>query len=533
MKRSGLTFLFLTLALCLEAQVNTREITGTVSFLSSQNIYVRFRSTEGISSGDTLFILTDGKNNPALIVNSLSSTSCVCRQITTEKIAADQLIFARPKNIHPAEKKQEEVKKDSTILPQADTSHAKRSDQLRKQNIHGSLSVQTYSDLSNTPAANMQRYRYILSLDARNIGNSRLSAESYLSFGYTGGEWKNVKSDVFSALKIYALAFRYEAGKSSSITIGRKVNPNISNIGAIDGVQYEVLISRLRLGTVAGFRPDYTNYGLNTALFQAGAFMSYETKSAAAATQSSIAFMQQMNGSVSDRRFIYLQHSNMLGKSISMFNTCEIDLFKPDTANKPVPAFNLTSLYISLRYRITGNLSVSGSYDARKNVIYFETYKTYLDRLLETAMRQGYRLQVYYRISRSFNAGLSAGYRFASTDPHPSKNINGSLVYMTPSGSGLSITLNGSYLQTSYMNGTISGIDFSQSFFGGKLSADLGYKYVDYTIPEASSRVKQNIAEVYLGLPVSRKLFFSFNYEGTFEKSDVYNRIYFQARLRF
>ena len=34
----------------------TNVLEGTVSYISSQNIYVKFNTTEGIETGDTLFL---------------------------------------------------------------------------------------------------------------------------------------------------------------------------------------------------------------------------------------------------------------------------------------------------------------------------------------------------------------------------------------------------------------------------------------------------------------------------------------------
>jgi hypothetical protein len=242
--------------------------------------------------------------------------------------------------------------------------------------------------------------------------------------------------------------------------------------------------------------------------------------------------MQQMNGSKTDRRFIYLQHSNALSKNIYFFSTFEIDLYKL-VNDKPATTFDLTGLYLSLRYRMTKNLSISGSYDARKNVIYYETYKTYIDRLLETAMRQGYRLQANYRISTKLMAGLSGGYRFTKSDPHPSENVYGYLTCSQIGGKNMSVTLSGTYLKSGYMNGIVAGANISRGFFADKLYADIGYKYVNYNMPESLSKINQNVAELNLSMPLSRNLFISAYYEGTFEKKDNYNRIYLQVRIRF
>jgi len=529
--------ILLLIFLCggIKGQTSIREIVGKVSFISSQDVYVRFSNTAGIARGDTLFISSGGNVTPAFIVKNLSTMSCVCQQISSDNISVDHLVIARAKVLSPKEEEKPAEKAVVAVSEEKsvnDTAKTILKNSGVKQNIRGSLSINSYSDFSNTIASNSQRFRYLLSLDARNIGNSKLSAETYISFGHKAGDWQAVQKDIFSALKIYSLALKYDFSKTSSLAVGRRTNPKISNIGPVDGVQYEQTVNRFTFGAVSGFRPDYTNFSFDSKLFQFGGFVSYNTKNESRYTETSLAIMEQMNGSKTDRRFIYLQHSNALAKNLYFFSTFEVDLYKL-VNNKPTTTFDLTGLYLSLRYRVSGNLSISGSYDARKNVIYYETYKTYTDMLLESAMRQGYRLQINYRISSKLMAGVNGGYRFAKTDPKPSENVYGYLTYSQIGGTNFSATISGTYLKSSYMTGVIEGAGITHGFFTDKLFAELGYKYVNYNMPESSTKINQNVAELNISMPVAKKLFLSAYYEGTFEKSDKYSRIYLQVRIRF
>ena len=47
---------------------------GKISFITSQNIYVKFENTEGISVGDTVYYNYNGKFVPAIVVQFLSTT---------------------------------------------------------------------------------------------------------------------------------------------------------------------------------------------------------------------------------------------------------------------------------------------------------------------------------------------------------------------------------------------------------------------------------------------------------------------------
>ena len=206
------------------------------------------------------------------------------------------------------------------------------------------------------------------------------------------------------------------------------------------------------MGVLAGTRPDYENYGFNFNLFQYGAYLAAGTITADKYNETSLAFMQQTNNGKTDRRFLYFQHSNSLLRNLFVLGTFEIDLYKMtiDSLNDEHPSntFNPTGLYLSLRYRLAKSFTISGSYDARKNIMYYETYKSYIDRILDSEIRQGFRLQANYNITNAVVVGVQAGYRYLKSDPHPSRNLYGYLSYNQIPGVNISATLSATYLES-------------------------------------------------------------------------------------
>jgi hypothetical protein len=531
--------LFFVFYLELTGQPVIEDITGQVSYVSTQNIYVKFKSTAGILKGDTLYTQKNGEILPVLIVKDLSSSSCICTTLTPMNFSVADPIIARIL-LATIKEDEEDVKpaiKELTIPAASSEPSVNKPFGALNQNIRGSISLNSYSDISNTIAGNAQRFRYTISLNASNIADSKFSVETYISFKHKVGEWQEVQDDVFNALKIYNLAVRYDINKSTQISLGRRINPRISSIGAMDGLQFEKSFNHFAVGGLAGYRPDFTNYGFNPDLFQYGAFGAYNTKNSSGYTETSLAFMQQMNNWKTDRRFLYFQHSNTLVKNINLFTTLEADLYQmvKDSLNNETPQnkFSLTGFYMSLTYRPVGNLSLSGSYDARKNIMYYETYKTFVDRILEEELRQGFRVQASYRITRDLTLGLQSGYRFLKSDPYPSRNLYGYLTYNQIPGVKLSATLSATCLESNFMNGNILGLTISRDFFNGKVQTGLGYRYVDYKLTENQLMVPQNIGEMNLSWQIAKKMSFAFYYEGTFEELYKYNRFYLQLRKRF
>lgn len=524
----------LTVSLELNSQSMDQNVTGKVIFITPQNVYVRFKATEGISAGDTLFMISNGKQLPVMRVDNLSSTSCVCTLLNSNNLSVSQDVLAIKKS-KPVkqkitkEKSPEKVKKQVVIQ---DTVKKESQPVKTKQKINGNISAYSYMNFSNTGAKNSTQFRYNFNLDARNIGDSKFSIENYISFRHKSGDWSIVKSDLFNALKIYSLAVRYEPDNTSKITLGRTINYRISSIGAMDGLQFEKTFNKISFGVLTGTRPDYNDYGFNSKLLQYGGYVAFDTKKENAFSETSVAFMEQMNNMKTDRRFLYFQHSNSLLKNVYFFSTFEIDLYKVRLFT-PQNTFDLSSFYVSLRYRMTRNFTISGSYDQRKNVLFYETYKSLLDSVYQNEKRQSLRLQANYRITQNLTLGVESGYHFLKSDPHPSKNLYGYLSYSRIPGVKVSITLTGTYLETAYLNGKVIGADISKDFFLGKLQANLGYRYEDYSLYESTQKILQNIGNINLYWQFSRKLSGAVSYEGTFEKHDKFNRLYLQFRKRF
>ena len=140
-----LTFILLICIFSVElnGQVQGGNMSGKVSFVSSQNTYVRFKTTDGISSGDTLFILSGSKLTPVLIVNNLSSVSCVCTSLTSKNLAIAQEIIARTRN-GAAKSDTTNIAKSVKEIPMqvgsVDTAKKRSYSSGLKQKINGSVS---------------------------------------------------------------------------------------------------------------------------------------------------------------------------------------------------------------------------------------------------------------------------------------------------------------------------------------------------------------------------------------------------------
>ncbi len=544
-----------------EAQDLTGSLEGSVTYITSQSVYVKFPSTARINSGDTLSVMQAGKPIQALVVKDLSSTSCVCTPVLSIKLSvADRIIFI-PKNDRPSSipvtplpplsqvqadtsssaeitmvpEQAFPVKKDS---PVDTTVNEKPALNKRKATVNGYFQVASYSNFSNLDADFNQRMKYTLSLNLKNIGGSGLSAETYMCFVHSNTNWDQIQSDLFNGLKIYNLSLNYEFNKTFRLWFGRKVNPKVSNMGAVDGLQFEMRFRPLTVGIIAGSRPDYRNYGFNFNLLQFGAYLFNEFPTRNGPVQTTLAFIQQNNDGKTDRRFVYLQHANSLIKNLTFFGSVEFDFYRQvltpeDSSFKQNNSPKLSNLYLSLNYRILQKATISLSYSARQNVIYYETYKNFLDKLLDTETLQGYSLQVNYRPVKNLTIGASGAYRFQKNDPRSTKNASIYITYNQIPWLGVAMTGSFTWLETAYLTGKVYSLGISRDLAAGKLFAGLNYRYVDYRYSSLDMGLPQNMAEVNLTWRIYRKISFSVYYEGTFEKINSFNRLYAQLHLGF
>lgn len=531
--------LFLLLAvLSLKGQTADETMQGEVSYITSQHVYVKFRSTDGISAGDTLFLFQNGARRPALIVNDISSISCVCSVISGQKLLLADKVIARPQKAVPLKKEKEVLPPSPVNSAMVDTTITRKEGiSEAKQHISGRISVSSYSNFSGASGSS-QRMRYSFSLDANHINNSKLSAETYISFSHKIKEWDVVKEDIFNGLKIYSLALSYAINPKNNISVGRKINTRISNVGAIDGVQYETRIRSFTAGAFAGTRPDNMNYSFNANLAQYGAYVSHDYKAKKGDMQSSLAFVQQMNGGNTDRRFAYLQHSNSLLPGLYFFGSLETELYRKvlnptDSSYVLKNTPKLSDVYISLRYKVIKQLSLSLSYSARHNIIYYETYKNIIDQLLEMAGTQGYMLQANYRPGKKISLGANAGYRFSKQDSRPTKNLYSYITYSDLPVLHATATLSATLMEAPYLNGQIYSLGLSRDLLPGKIYGGFNYRFVKYKFGSSTDQLIQHMAEINLSLRVMKKLLCSMNYEGTFETQRNFNQVYINLTQRF
>ena len=176
-------FLLLTSGVNLVGQNQSGTLEGTVTYITSQSVYVKFSNTARIKAGDTLFIQQGENFVPALKVKDLSSISCVCIPVSAMTFKVSDKIFFLPSKI-PAPTKVEAALPttvnhpepgNQNAIPKPDTTTAgKPLEYKKRQQIHGFVNVASYSNFSNYSSLNSQKEKLTFLLSAKNLGNSNL-----------------------------------------------------------------------------------------------------------------------------------------------------------------------------------------------------------------------------------------------------------------------------------------------------------------------------------------------------------------------
>jgi len=524
-------------SIALAQQAEKQIISGTVSYLSSQNVYVTFENTKGIETGDTLFTKVKDNYKPVIIVNHKSSKSCAGLNIDGSSLKIDGKVYAF------IDKQEEEIveevqAQDSLVIPMIVTTDPVKNNIVKEPAVNvpklsGKVSLQSYSNITNDGSHfDYQRWRYTFRLSAEHISGSGLSYTHYLNFAYKASDWNNISSNLGRALRIYDLALNYDFSESSSLWAGRHINNKISNISSVDGIQFQQTFSEWSFGIVAGARPDFLhNMGFNMKLFEYGAYVSREDILQKGMMENTFSYFVQTNDFKTDRRFIYFQHSNSLIENTRLFLSTEIDLYKK-IMGVSESDFSLTSLFISANIRPSSIFSVNLSYDARKNVVYYETFQSTIDSLFENETRQGFRFRTTVKPLDYVYLGLNYGYRFRSGDIKPSSNYGGYITYAKIPGIEANTSVSISKLKSSYFNGTLWSVQLSKSLTD-EIELALGYRNTKYKFDKAIEDLLEHSASLSISTWVFNPVYLNLSYEGVFEDVRTSGRALVSLSYRF
>jgi len=447
---------------------------GEVTFITANNVYVHFDNTSSISIGDTLDLVKGSESLPCLVVTSRSSISCVCKVVRGCKVEKADAVLFDSQVFAPsiaAEQPPDQLQRnDSTLTNRKDRG---------KERIRGRISAATYSTL-NATRGDDHRMMYRFSMNADHISNSKFSAETYVNYRklFPSNERDfNYRTSYFN---VYNLAVRYEPDSTTTITLGRKINNNASSLGAIDGLQAEKYFGRFYAGAIAGFRPDIATFGFNADLLQYGGYLGLQLNSSNIRSRTTAGLMQQTNSGATDRRYTYFQHTTTINSNFNIFSSAELDLFNQVNGSS-ISSARLTNLFVSSRYRFGKKVDLFASFDSRKRIVYYETFRTDVENMLEDDQaRQGVRARLNVRPIKNVIVGVSVGKRFQSNGQNSSNNYNGFLTFNKMPAIGGRWNFQFNRNASAYLRSDIASVRYSKTLLNNKLTLNPYYRMLMY-----------------------------------------------------
>jgi hypothetical protein len=466
------------------AQKPEQKIIGNVSYINSKHVYVKFDKTTGLKIYDTIY--SAQSNKACLRVINKSSISGVCELIADCQVAKGDAMYyyeripIKKPSLLPRKKKSR-VDTTNKTKPAAADIPSRPMEQIRAR-----VSVASYSTLSDN-RDDIHRVMSRISFNAKNINHSKFSMAFYSAYrkNYDGREAKQIT--IGNNINIYDFALQYDLDSSLSFSIGRKINYRLSSVGAIDGFQTEKRCKKVFLGAVAGYRPDLRDYTINTDLFEYGAYIGTESYSKKTRHQVTLGLMDQKNGTNTDRRYGFVQGSSAFNSKLRFYTSMEMDMYSKlfDTLTNSITVSNsdyrLTNLYLSARYRFNRKLNFMVSYDNRKRLIYYESFQTEIEQLLDNDIaRQGFRMRLNGRLHKHVFTGLSMSRRFQSDQQNKSENMYGFVRFtkLPTVGGRFSASYNNN--TTRYSKSNIVSLRYSRSFIKNSLNTDFYYRLDNY-----------------------------------------------------
>ena len=472
------------------------QIEGEVSFTNSTNIYIRFANTSKISLGDTIFTGAD-KNIPCLRISMKSSSSVVCERINDCDLKRGSKINYTIKQIELEELPEELETEGNNLTEILDTLAdqtivtAEEYNPYFRERIRARISAGNFSNIS--PYENSDRHRFMtrFSLRADHINDSKVSIDAYVNYRQNFLQ-QPVSADYQTKFfRVYNAAVKYSFDSTMVLSLGRQVNRKFSSVGSIDGLQFEKTMGNLSVGLIGGFKPDINHFELNTNLLQYGGYLNYQLRQNRNYVSATLGLMEQRNNGLIDRRYLYFQNNSSLGSKLNLFVAAELDIYS-NVGGLVKTKFRLSNLFTTLRFRPTRKVNISLSYDNRKRILYYETYKTEIEQILEDDIaRQGLRLRVNWRALRYINTGVSVSRRFQSDQQNASENINFYLSHSKLPGLNANLTVRVNLNQSNYLQSRMASISLNKNLINKKLQARIYYRLVNYRYLESTRSVNQ------------------------------------------
>ncbi|MFQ5769062.1 MAG: hypothetical protein ACE5HX_00895 [bacterium] len=442
----------------------TRE--GEVKYISKQSYYINLGSGQGLSLGDTVIVKQKNRTIGLLLVQHVAKLSSSCSLLSQNKTIkqGDRVeVLVRIKNKAKSKLETPSVQKNRKLksiskTPQQYRRSSGRNKRRSINRIKGRFGIQSlwfddrgsskldYNQLALRTKLKVEQFLG-LALELRLRWRSRVhNRERALSNNISDNEWTHF---------VYEFALIYNQEDAPfEFGVGRILSQRIRGLGYIDGGLFSVKMNRQwRIGLAGGTQPSLRGSDFQTNEEKFGVFLSYEKgEFHTQRFSSTVAFSGRYHEGEVSREFIYLQNNFWKESILSIYQSVEFDLNRGWKNSHGENSLQLSNFYFSTRYSPIESLSLTLSYDARKNVRIFET-RSIPDSLFDETTRQGYHAGITMRLPYRMRLSGNFGMRFRKGDLKNTVSASGALNVRNIFNTWVTFNARFSYFSTMFTKG--------------------------------------------------------------------------------
>ncbi len=408
------------------AQDSTLPTQYRIKYRSVDRIYLEGGKADGLLPGDRLGIQSGDGFSVILEVAYASDHSASCKIVggDTELKAGQFVSVISRVERASAVVAADTLTSDSTAVPATASRKQPNRNSANASRIYGSAALQwmTQHDRTNGDA-DFSQSTMRLNLRATNLWSQPLTMVIR-----TRGQYEDrtrasssvaPNNDWDNRIYEFSLAFG-SADKATTFQVGRILPRHLTRVGYVDGAAIDFAIqSNWHLGASGGLKPRWQYSSEDISLQKYGAYFGYENHiSGRVRFDQYLAFAGEYHGSEISRELLDIQGSLQLKNGIWFNNQFELDINRGWRRDKSGSGIEMSSIYLSARWRLNKSVTFGSTYDTRRNYWTY-TQQSIADSLFDDQLRRGARADMYLNLPYQLSFNTQVGYRKAASDSDP------------------------------------------------------------------------------------------------------------------
>jgi hypothetical protein len=460
------------------------NISLTVTYVTSRQVYFDAGTEAGVTVGDTVVLSRSGQGMGDAVITAVASHSSVGRMLNPQagiKNGDRGTITRDTKGKELQTHIPEVVIGSNNAIPPAsnETPVTRETENI----LSGRVGLQFTGEWADDSRLNVAQPAAVANLHVANLLGTGMTFSLYgREYSELTDAYARYGDSVRSRFDIYQ--FQLERDRREDwygFSAGRMVSRYVSGLGTFDGGQVFLRQGAFTTGVLAGKGVRGRALGTGGDETKTAVFAGYRMEDQPLRYyEASIAYARQTVHGNLDRSFVYLQGSTSLGPQVSMFGNAEVDLNEMRDGQR-VSATRLSSAMLYVNYFPQRWLSASLGYDGTRSVYLFETMKNIPDSLINESIRHGLHARVTVRPISSIILTGTASFGTRKGDTRDTRTISGGVRFLDIFGSGIHAGARYNGIVNVYLDGTDISYELER-FFLSKVSLLLRYDHYSYSV---------------------------------------------------